>query len=168
MSLGSSFRRANSKVVRRSVLADIVAKAKADGKVVVFTNGCFDILHVGHIRYLEEARSLGDILVVGINSDDCVRRLKGAERPVVPEFQRMEVLAALESVDYVTLFNEDLPTDLIVEIKPSIDVKGGDYTVADMPEAEAVFAYGGEVKIIPFADTDSKGYSTSDIINRLK
>ena len=145
----------------RSELARIVTEAKSAGKTVVFTNGCFDILHVGHVRYLQQARALGDMLVVGVNTDECVRRLKGPDRPINNEADRAEVLAALACVDYITLFSEDTPVELIRAIKPDVDVKGGDYVIEDMPEAEVMRAIGGRVEIIPFAATDSEGLSTT-------
>lgn len=151
----------------RAELAEIVLQAQSAGKVVVFTNGCFDILHVGHVRYLQQARALGDLLVVGMNTDESVRRLKGPERPINSENDRAEVLAALECVDFVTLFGEQLPTDLICALKPDIDVKGGDYLPEDMPEAKAVFAYGGRVEIIPFSATDSEGISTTNTLQSI-
>lgn len=142
-------------------MAGIVADAKTAGKTVVFTNGCFDILHVGHVRYLREARSRGDVLVVGVNKDESVRKLKGPERPINPESDRAEVLAALECVDYVTLFGEETPAELIRAIRPDVDVKGGDYAIEDMPEAEVMRSIGGRVEIIPFAATESEGFSTT-------
>lgn len=157
-----------SKVVERSELAGIVADAKSSGKTVVFTNGCFDILHVGHVRYLQEARRRGDVLVVGLNTDESVRKLKGAGRPVNPAPHRAEVLAALECVDYVSMFAEDTPVELIQAIRPDIDIKGGDYRIEEMPEAEVMRAIGGRVEIIPFAETDSEGFSTTDTLNRCR
>jgi len=151
----------------RTAIADAVKEAKANGKTVVFTNGCFDILHIGHVRYLQEARSLGDILVVGVNSDNSVRRLKGPERPVVPEAERAEIIAALEFVDYVTLFDEDTPVELIRVVRPDIHTKGGGYKPEDMPETEAVREVGGRVEIIPYSATESKGMSTTNVIGRL-
>ena len=154
---------AMSKIKRRSVLKAIVEGLKADGRRIVFTNGCFDLLHIGHIRYLEAARALGDCLVVGINTDESTRRLKGPERPLVPEFERAEVLAALQCVDYVTLFPEDTPVELISLLKPDIHVKGGDYRADVLPEAEAVRSYGGEIVILPLVE----GRSTTEIVNRI-
>jgi len=154
-------RNSSSKVLTREELIDVVRRAKSAGKVVVFTNGCFDILHVGHVRYLQKARAMGDVLVVGVNTDESVRRLKGPDRPVNPESDRAEVLAALECVDYVSLFAEDTPVELIQAVKPDIDVKGGDYKSEDMPEAAVVRSYGGRVEIIPFSATDSEAFSTT-------
>lgn len=160
-------RPAQSKIIRRSELARVVSEAKAHGRAVVFTNGCFDILHIGHVRYLQQARAMGDVLVVGVNSDDSVRTLKGPARPVVPEFERLEVLAGLECVDWVTLFAEDTPIELIEAIKPSIHVKGGDYRVQDLPEAEVVERNGGRVVIVPYGSTRTEGYSTSGLLERM-
>jgi rfaE bifunctional protein nucleotidyltransferase chain/domain len=165
--MGNSFRAVEEKLKRRSELAEAVKKARAEGKTVVFTNGCFDILHVGHVRYLQDARALGDLLVVGVNTDDSVRRLKGPTRPVVSEWERAEILAALQCVDYVSLFNEDTPVELITAIRPSIHVKGGDYKVEDLPEAEAVIAGGGKIVIVSFSSTDSEGFSTTNVIGKI-
>lgn len=164
----SNFRAVENKLKRRSELAEIVKSARADGKSVVFTNGCFDILHVGHVRYLQDARALGDILVVGVNTDDSVRRLKGPTRPVVSEWERAEILCSLECVDYVSLFNEDTPVELITAVKPSIHVKGGDYKVEDLPEAKVVIENGGKVVIVSFSSTESEGFSTTNVIGKIQ
>lgn len=161
-------RDARSKIVRWSELAKIVSEAQSAGRKVVFTNGCFDLIHVGHVRYLHEARLLGDVLVVGVNSDDSVKRLKGANRPFVPEFDRLEVLAALESVDYVTLFSEDTPIKLIERIKPDIHVKGGDYEADDLPEAKTVKCYGGTVVVISLDSIATRGKSTTDLAETIR
>jgi len=153
-----------NKIVSRERLAAVVRDARADGKKVVFTNGCFDILHLGHARYLRAARDKGDILVVGLNSDDSVRRLKGGGRPIVPEEERAELLAALEAVDYVAVFDEDTPAELIAEIKPDLLVKGGDYSPEDVAGRETVEAAGGRVVIIPLV----KDCSTTNIINKVR
>ncbi len=134
------------------------------GGCVVFTNGCFDLLHPGHISYLRAARSLGDALVVGLNSDSSVRKLKGPSRPVILEADRAIMLEALESVDAVVIFNEDTPVRLIRELKPAVYVKGGDYRIEDLPEAEVAAEIGAEVKILPF----EPGYSTTAFIERIK
>lgn len=131
---------------------------------MVFTNGCFDILHAGHIRYLEDARALGDLLVVGVNSDSSTRHLKGPSRPIVLENERAEAVAALRSVDYVTVFEEDTPVETIRILKPDIHVKGGDYCAVDLPETPVVESYGGKIVIVPF----SKGLSTTSIIERIR
>ena len=161
--MSEHLREPKSKIVRWSELARVRAKAKAEGRTLVFTNGCFDLIHVGHVRYLHEARKLGALLVVGVNSDESVRRLKGPERPFVREFERIEVLAGLESVDYVTLFGEDTPVRLIETVKPDIHVKGGDYSPGDLPEAEAVKRNGGKIVIVPFHQTETAGKSTSEL-----
>ncbi|MDT5061808.1 MAG: D-beta-D-heptose 7-phosphate kinase / D-beta-D-heptose 1-phosphate adenosyltransferase [Acidobacteriota bacterium] len=134
------------------------------GKRLVFTNGCFDILHVGHVRYLQRARSLGDALVVAINSDRSVRELKGALRPIMKEQERAEMLAALGAVDYVTIFDDISPRSLIAEVLPNILVKGGDYQPDEIHGREEVEAAGGRVMALPFVE----GASTSSIIERIK
>lgn len=131
---------------------------------IVFTNGCFDLLHPGHVRYLAQARALGDVLVVGLNSDASARRLKGAGRPLVPEADRAAVLAALRSVDAVTLFDEDTPLELIGALLPDVLVKGGDYDLDAIVGREVVEEAGGDVRVLPFLE----GYSTTDILDRLK
>lgn len=140
-------------------IASLSATWKAAGETVVFTNGCFDILHVGHVTYLEKAKNLGKHLIVGLNSDDSVKRLKGETRPLVSELARARVLAALECVDAVVLFGEDTPTDLIEKVRPDILVKGGDYR----PEQVAGREYAGEVQIIDFED----GYSTTGVVEKI-
>ena len=148
--------------VDRERLLNILKKSRACGKRVVFTNGCFDILHVGHIRYLREAKSLGDILVVGLNSDASVRSLKPG-RPVNREADRAEVLAALSFVDHVVMFNEKTPEKLIKKIRPDVLVKGGDWKVKDIVGGDFVKSIGGKVKNIPFV----KGYSTTSLIEKI-
>jgi rfaE bifunctional protein nucleotidyltransferase chain/domain len=141
-----------------------IARILEAGGHVVFTNGCFDLLHPGHISYLLAARSLGDALVVGLNSDASVRRLKGPTRPIVPEGDRAAVLEALKSVDAVVVFGEDTPIRLMRELEPTVYVKGGDYRIEDLPEAEVAREFGAEVRIIPF----EPGYSTSALIEKIK
>ena len=141
-----------------------MAGIREAGGRVVFTNGCFDLLHPGHISYLRAARSLGDTLVVGLNSDASVKRLKGPSRPVVPEKDRAAVLEALDSVDAVVIFAEDTPIRLMRELEPAVYVKGGDYRVEDLPEAEVAREFRAEVRIIPF----EPGYSTSALIEKIK
>lgn len=148
-------------------LAEVITQWRAYGKRIVFTNGTFDVLHVGHVRYLEAARDLGDILVVGLNSDSSVRGYKGPGRPVVPQDERAEIISALRCVDYVTIFDEPTATHLIEALQPEIYVKGGDYTGAGgkpLPEAEAVSAYGGETHIIPYV----AGHSASELIEKMR
>lgn len=136
----------------------------AAGKTLVFTNGVFDILHVGHVRYLEQARALGDALVVAINSDASVRQLKGDGRPLMNQAERAEILAALRAVDYVTIFDELSPRSLIAELLPDVLVKGGDYSLDQIHGREEVEVAGGRVVSLPFVE----GVSTSAIIERLK
>lgn len=131
---------------------------------VVFTNGCFDILHVGHARYLKDARALGDLLVVGLNNDASVKRLKGPERPVQNESDRAELLSSLACVDYVVLFGEDTPQELIEQVAPDVLVKGGDWPVEKIVGHKFVLARGGEVKSLPF----HPGHSTTSILERIQ
>ena len=151
------------KIKARKELLRIIEDLKAKGKRIVFTNGCFDLLHIGHIRYLEEARALGDFLVVGVNSDSSVRKLKGPQRPVLPEEERAEILSGLGCVDYITLFDEIDPLKLITSLHPHILVKGGDWTKEQIVGREVVERSGGEVVIIPFV----KGASTSNLIKTI-
>lgn len=151
-------------VVSREKVQLIAASLKAAGKTVVFTNGCFDILHVGHVRYLTAARNLGDCLIVGLNTDQSVRILKGPTRPVNNENDRAEVLSALSVVDYVVLFGENTASELVEVIQPAIYVKGGDYAVAELPEAEAVAKHGGKIVLVPMVE----GRSSTRIINKIK
>ena len=144
-------------------LCEEVHALKAGGKKVVFTNGCFDILHYGHAVYLQDAAAKGDFLIVGVNSDASVKRLKGENRPVVPEDYRAALLAALESVDYVVLFDEPTPLELIRRLKPDVLVKGGDWQKKDIVGADFVEQNGGEVYSISFV----KGFSTTAIINKI-
>ena len=147
------------KIIDRAKIKDIITQQKNEGKRVVFTNGCFDIIHAGHVRYLTEAKKLGDILVIGLNSDSSVSTIKPG-RPIIPEEQRAEVLSALSMVDYITLFNEDTPYELIKEIKPDILVKGADWDIKNIVGSDIV----KEVRTIPFV----KGVSTSEIIKKIK
>jgi D-beta-D-heptose 7-phosphate kinase/D-beta-D-heptose 1-phosphate adenosyltransferase len=137
---------------------------RREGKRVVFTNGCFDLLHSGHVRYLTEARGLGDALIVGLNSDRSVRALKGEGRPILNESERTEVLAALEAVDFVVVFDEDTPQELIARLLPDVLVKGGDWPLDQIVGREDVEATGGRVVSLGYL----KGSSTSDIIARIK
>jgi D-beta-D-heptose 7-phosphate kinase/D-beta-D-heptose 1-phosphate adenosyltransferase len=151
-------------VVERPALARWRADQRRAGRKVVFTNGCFDLLHRGHVEYLAEARALGDALVVGVNDDASVRRLKGKGRPLVSAADRAQVLAALAVVDRVVLFSEDTPAALITELLPDVLVKGGDYVLDGVVGREAVEAAGGEVRLIAFRP----GYSTTDLLARLR
>lgn len=157
-------RRATSKVKDLQNLKDILEMEKSQGKRVVLANGCFDILHVGHVRYLEEAREWGDILVVAVNSDSSVRELKGPHRPIMPEMERAELVAALEVVDYVIIFDELRLDSLLLTLKPQIQAKGRDYTEEVVPERHAVLSYGGKVVICG----DPKGHSSTDIVRKLR
>ena len=136
---------------------------KSINKKLVFTNGCFDILHVGHVRYLQAAKDLGDVLIVGLNTDESVKKLKGENRPINNEADRAEVLLALKSVDHVVFFDEQTAESLIAEVKPDIYVKGGDYTLETLPEAKIVQSYGGRVEFIPMV----AGRSTTNVINKI-
>ena len=151
------------KVNSRSELASILDKFRDSGKKIVFTNGCFDILHAGHCIYLESARLQGDLLVVGVNTDESVRKLKGRGRPIFPLSERMEVLSSLEFVDYVTSFNELDPFEIIKELKPDILIKGADWPIDKVIGREFVEGNGGLVKTIPIV----KGLSTSKIIEKI-
>lgn len=150
-------------VVSREELIKTVAEARAAGLRIVLANGCFDVLHVGHIRYLAGARSEGDLLIVGVNSDEQVREQKGEGRPILPAAQRAEIVAALESVNYVTVFDEPTVVELLLVLKPDVHAKGTDYTVDTVPEREVVKSYGGRVAIVG----DPKDHSTSEILSRM-
>lgn len=151
------------KILSREALAAVLESRRQRGERIVFTNGCFDILHVGHARYLAQARALGDLLVVGLNSDRSVQALKGPCRPLVPEGERAEMLAHLECVDYVSIFDEDRPDALIEVVRPAIHVKGGDYREEDLPEAAVVRKHGGHIVIMPLVE----GRSTTHLITRI-
>ena len=150
-------------LIERKFIADTCKNLRERGKKIVFTNGCFDILHIGHIRYLAAAKNFGDILIVGLNSDESVKNLKGESRPVNNELERAEVLLALKAVDDVVIFGEQTAENLISEIKPNVYVKGGDYTLETLPEAKIVQSYGGKVEFINFVE----GKSTTKILEKL-
>ncbi|HPO71650.1 MAG TPA: D-glycero-beta-D-manno-heptose 1-phosphate adenylyltransferase [Armatimonadota bacterium] len=154
---------ARKKILTWDELAREVSRRKREGQRIVFTNGCFDLLHVGHARYLQQARALGDCLIVGLNSDESVRALKGPNRPLIPAEERAEMLAALECVDAVAIFPQRTPDALIRLVAPHVHVKGGDYRKEDLPEAALVEALGGEVRIVPLVE----GRSTSEIVLRI-
>ncbi len=137
---------------------------KGQGKKIVFTNGCFDLIHAGHVRYLKDARGLGDCLVVGLNSDSSVRKIKGQKRPLIPEGERAYVLAAFGCVDFVTIFSEETPLELIRFLKPQVLVKGGDWFPDQVVGREEVESWGGRVVIVPYV----AGLSTTNIIERIK
>ena len=151
-------------LIKRNELDDLLKKLKQEGKTVVTTNGCFDILHVGHVRYLEKTKSFGDVLIVALNSDKSVKSIKGESRPINNENDRAEVLSALKSVDYVVLFDEDSPIDLLLQIKPDVYTKGADYTIESLPEAKGIMEAGGRIEFISFVE----GKSTTSIIEKMR
>ena len=151
-------------ILKRNTISKIADELKKNGKKLVFTNGCFDIIHAGHIKYLTEARKLGDFLIVGLNSDKSVKILKGDSRPINNQDDRATVLYGLKPVDLVTIFDEETPAELISEIIPNVLVKGGDYTIETVVGADTVQKNGGKVVIIPFVE----GKSTTAIINKMK
>jgi D-beta-D-heptose 7-phosphate kinase/D-beta-D-heptose 1-phosphate adenosyltransferase len=151
------------KIRARRGLLKIVRNLRTKGKRIVFTNGCFDLLHIGHVRYLEKAKALGDVLVVGVNSDSSVRKLKGPKRPILPEEERAGILSGLGCVDYITIFSEIDPLKLITSLRPDVLVKGGDWTKEQTVGKEVVERSGGEVVILPFV----KGASTSNLIHTI-
>lgn len=153
----------SEKIKNIPALKQAVIRLKKQRKSIVFTNGCFDILHYGHVKYLEEARAKGDILIVGVNSDASVRKIKGRFRPVVSELDRLRILAALESVDYVILFKEPTPLNLILNIRPDVLVKGADWDTKDIVGSKILKSYGGKVLTIPFI----KNRSTSKLIKQI-
>ncbi len=151
-------------IIRRDMITNIVKELHDNGNTVVATNGCFDILHVGHVRYLEKTKSFADKLIVLLNSDKSVKSIKGPSRPINNENDRAEILCALSCVDYVVLFDEDSPRNLLDEIKPDIYTKGADYTMETLPEADIMKKNGTRVEFISFVE----GKSTTNIINRMK
>jgi rfaE bifunctional protein nucleotidyltransferase chain/domain len=152
-----------NKIKNPAELSKICALEREKGKTIVFTNGCFDLLHLGHLKYLTEARNLGDILIVGINSDDSIRKIKGDKRPLSPETDRLQMLAGLECVNYVTIFSETDPYQLIALLKPNILVKGGDWEIDKIVGKDLVEKEGGKV----FAIKLTPGYSTSKLIEKI-
>lgn len=151
-----------SKIKSSKNLVGTLSALRLKDKKIVFTNGCFDILHAGHVDYLSKARRLGDVLVVGLNSDSSVKRIKGKNRPINKESDRAKVLSSLYFVDYITSFNETTPENLIKKVRPDILVKGGDWKIEDIVGSSFVRSYGGKIKSIPFV----KGHSTTSIIER--
>lgn len=149
--------------VKREDLQNFLNDLRSQGKTIVTTNGCFDILHVGHVRYLEETKKYGDVLIVALNSDKSVRALKGEGRPINNENDRAEVLNALKSVDYVVLFDEQSPADLLAEIKPDVHTKGADYNEDTLPEAKIIKENGGRLEFIQFVP----GKSTTSTIQKI-
>ena len=151
------------KILPRNILRNRIVEHREQGEKVVFTNGCFDIIHAGHVQYLAQARQLGDLLVIGLNTDESVQRLKGPLRPICPEEDRAIVLAALACVDYVTLFDEETPKELIEELRPHILVKGKDYEGKEVVGRETVEACGGKVVLMPLVE----GRGTSNVIAKI-
>ena len=151
-------------IIDRSKIADFCQVLRDGGQKVVFTNGCFDILHAGQVRYLQQARSYGDCLVLGLNTDASVRRLKGPERPINNELDRAEVVGALKSVDYVVFFDEPTAEALIRQVHPDVYVKGGDYTIETLPEGQIVLGYGGQVELVQLV----AGRSTTNVIAKIQ
>jgi rfaE bifunctional protein nucleotidyltransferase chain/domain len=152
-----------ARIVDRPRLQEAIAAAKKDGRRIVFCNGCFDVLHVGHVRYLEAAKALGDLLIVAVNSDEQVRKQKGEDRPLMPQDQRAEIVSALAAVDFVTIFEEPTVTELLLALKPDIHAKGTDYTEDTVPERDVVRSYGGRVAIAG----DQKDHSSSEMIGKV-
>ena len=150
-------------VVKREDITKLVADLKSQGKTIVTTNGCFDILHVGHVRYLQATKAFADVMIVCLNSDVSVKKIKGPDRPINNENDRAEILCALECVDYVVLFDESSPVDLLCEIKPDVYTKGADYTIETLPEAKPVMQNGGRVEFISFVE----GKSTTNVIKKI-
>ena len=154
----------NNKLKTKKELTLLVNRFRKGGKRIVLANGCFDLLHVGHIRYLMEAKETGDILIVGLNSDQSTRTLKGSARPLFSQEERAEILAALRCIDYITIFHELSVEDLLLTLKPDIHAKGTDYTTETVPEADVVRSYGGEVAIVG----DPKNHSSKEILKNLQ
>ena len=160
----ASFRSARSKIASLDEVASRVAAARQAGQSVALANGCFDVLHVGHVRYLEAARGQADVLVVGVNADESVRSLKGPERPILPEADRAALVAALRAVDHVVIFREADVTRLIQTLRPDVHCKGTDYTAETVPEREVVRACGGRVAIVG----DPKDHDTRSLVSRVR
>ena len=152
-----------SRIVKRSDLITIVETERRSGKRIVLANGCFDVLHVGHVRYLEAARALGDLLIVGVNSDEQARRLKGEGRPLMPQDERAEIISAIEAVDLVTIFSEPTVQELLLALKPDIHAKGTDYTEDSVPERDVVRSFGGRVAIVG----DPKDHSSTEMVEKV-
>lgn len=150
-------------LIKRKNIQEFVSKLKNQGKTIVTTNGCFDILHVGHVRYLQKTKTFADVMIVCLNSDDSVRRIKGPQRPINNENDRAEILCALECVDYVVIFDESSPETLLCEIKPDVHTKGADYTIETLPEAKSIIANGGRIEFISFVE----GKSTTKVIEKI-
>ncbi|HXD32622.1 MAG TPA: adenylyltransferase/cytidyltransferase family protein [Pyrinomonadaceae bacterium] len=155
---------ATERIISRSELIERVRQQRITGSKVVLANGCFDILHAGHVRYLAGAKALGGLLIVGVNSDEQVRSLKGPGRPIMPETERAEIVASVEAVDFVTIFSEPTVEELLLALKPDVHAKGTDYTEDSVPEREVVRSYGGQVAIVG----DPKNHSTTELLSKLK
>jgi len=153
-----------SKILSRAQLLEAAVRERAAGRTIVFANGAFDLLHVGHVRYLEAARQEGDWLAVGVNSDASVQRMKGSSRPILPESERAEIVAALGAVDAVVIFEEDSPAALLAALRPEVHAKGTDYSAESVPERGIVAAYGGRTAIVG----DSKGHATTDVVEKIR
>lgn len=154
----------NAPILDGEALERAVERERANGRSIAFANGCFDVLHVGHIRYLQDAAKVADVLVVGVNGDESVCRLKGKGRPVMPEQERAELISAIRGVGYVTIFHEQSPSRLLQTLRPDFQCKGTDYTAESVPEAEIVKSYGGRVVIVG----DPKDHSTTEMLRRMK
>jgi rfaE bifunctional protein nucleotidyltransferase chain/domain len=153
----------SARILERDQLVERINAAREKGACIVLANGCFDVLHVGHVRYLEAAKALGDLLVVGINSDEQTQRLKGEGRPLISQTQRAEIISAIQAVDFVTIFEEPTVEQLLLALKPDIHAKGTDYTVDSVPERDVVRSFGGRVAIVG----DPKDHSSSEMIEKL-
>jgi rfaE bifunctional protein nucleotidyltransferase chain/domain len=154
----------NAPILNEAALLEALAQERAEGRRIAFANGCFDVLHVGHIRYLQDAARVADVLVVGVNGDDSVRDLKGEARPVMPEDERAEIISAIRGVTFVTIFPDRTPARLLQVLRPDFQCKGTDYTPDSVPEAEIVRAYGGRVVIVG----DPKDHSTTAVLEKLR
>ena len=154
----------NAPILTGEALLEALAAEREAGKSIAFANGCFDVLHVGHIRYLQDAARVADVLIVGVNGDASVRQLKGEGRPVMPEDERAELISAIRGVTYVTIFHEDSPSRLLQTLRPDFQCKGTDYTADSVPEAELVKSYGGKVVIVG----DPKDHSTTAVLRKLR
>lgn len=153
-----------SKLISLETAIEISHTLKTNGKTIVFTNGCFDLIHSGHVIYLEAAKQLGDVLILGLNSDQSIRLNKGDKRPIMPEFDRVTILSAFWFIDYIVVFDEKAPLQLISALQPHIHVKGGDYQAETLLEYPIIHQYGGQIKILPFVE----GKSTTNIIEKIK
>lgn len=150
-------------LIKRDNIQEVLKDLRAQGQTIVTTNGCFDILHVGHVRYLQKTKTFADKMVVCLNSDVSVKKIKGPDRPINNEDDRAEILCALECVDYVVMFDESSPETLLCELKPDVHTKGSDYTIETLPEAKSILANGGRIEFISFVE----GKSTTNVINKI-